>query len=118
MTVSSPRLGLRSVHRRPARHLLLIADSMRVSPSAPACENVTRADLFAKAAAHDVVELLRVTDGADALYDAWNSIGITTDPKTGSRLQGPPVETDYGMREFALVDPSGNLIRVGSPPFA
>jgi len=35
----------------------------------------------------------------------------------GSRLQGPPVETDYGIREFALVDPSGSLIRVGSPPF-
>jgi hypothetical protein len=27
----------------------------------------------------------------------------------------PPVGTDYGMREFALVDPSGNLIRVASP---
>jgi len=57
------------------------------------------------------------TEDADALYDEWNAIGIATDPKTGSRLQGPPVDTDYGMREFALVDPSGNLIRVGSPPF-
>ena len=27
----------------------------------------------------------------------------------------PPGGTDYGMREFALVDTSGNLIRVGSP---
>jgi hypothetical protein len=35
---------------------------------------------------------------------------------TGSRLDAP-VDTDYRMREFALVDPSGNLIRVGSPPF-
>ena len=26
-----------------------------------------------------------------------------------------PTSTDYGMREFALVDRSGNLIRVGSP---
>ena len=57
------------------------------------------------------------TKDADALYDEWDAIGIATDPKTGSRLQGPPVGTDYGMREFALVDPSGNLIRVGSPPF-
>jgi len=57
------------------------------------------------------------TEDADALYDEWNAIGIPTDPKTGSRLQGPPIDTDYGMREFALVDPSGNLIRVGSPPF-
>jgi catechol 2,3-dioxygenase-like lactoylglutathione lyase family enzyme len=57
------------------------------------------------------------TEDADALYEEWNAIGVATDGKTGSRLQGPPVDTDYGMREFALVDPSGNLIRVGSPPF-
>ena len=57
------------------------------------------------------------TEDADALYGEWDAIGVATDPKTGSRLQGPPVGTDYGMREFALVDPSGNLIRVGSPPF-
>jgi catechol 2,3-dioxygenase-like lactoylglutathione lyase family enzyme len=57
------------------------------------------------------------SEDADALYDEWDAIGVATDPKTGSRLQGPPVETAYGMREFALVDPSGNLIRVGSPPF-
>jgi catechol 2,3-dioxygenase-like lactoylglutathione lyase family enzyme len=57
------------------------------------------------------------TDDADALYAAWNAIGVPSDPTTGSRLQGP-VDTDYGMREFALVDPSGNLVRVGSPPFA
>jgi len=58
------------------------------------------------------------TDDADALYEAWDTIGVPTDRTTGSRLQGPPAETDYGMREFALVDPSGNLVRVGSPPFA
>jgi catechol 2,3-dioxygenase-like lactoylglutathione lyase family enzyme len=57
------------------------------------------------------------TDDADGLYETWDAIGVPTDPTTGSRLQGPPVATDYGMREFALVDPSGNLIRVGSPPF-
>jgi len=33
-------------------------------------------------------------------------------PATGSRLV-PPTDTDYGMREFAVVDPSGNLVRVG-----
>jgi hypothetical protein len=27
----------------------------------------------------------------------------------------PPCDNDYGMREFALVDKSGNLVRVGSP---
>jgi hypothetical protein len=54
------------------------------------------------------------TDDADALYAEWDAIGVPTDPATGSRLQ-PPVDTDYGLREFALVDPSGNLVRVGSP---
>ena len=57
------------------------------------------------------------TEDADALYDEWNAIGVPTDAAAGSSLQAP-VQTDYGMREFALVDPSGNLIRVGSPPFS
>jgi catechol 2,3-dioxygenase-like lactoylglutathione lyase family enzyme len=52
-------------------------------------------------------------DDADALYAEWNAIGVPTDPTNGSRLMAPDT-TDYGMREFALVDPSGNLIRVGS----
>ena len=32
---------------------------------------------------------------------------------TGSRVVAP-VTTSYGMREFAVVDPNGNLVRVGS----
>jgi catechol 2,3-dioxygenase-like lactoylglutathione lyase family enzyme len=56
---------------------------------------------------------LRVTD-ADALYAEWDAIGVPSDPATGSRLQ-PPVDTEYGLRELALVDPSGNLLRAGSP---
>jgi hypothetical protein len=51
---------------------------------------------------------------ADALHDDWQRFGVDHDPATGSRLV-PPMDTDYGMREFALVDPSGNLIRLGSP---
>ena len=50
----------------------------------------------------------------DALYAEWNLIGVPSDPATGSRLQ-PPVDTEYGLRELALVDPSGNLLRAGSP---
>ena len=57
---------------------------------------------------------VRVED-ADVLHEQWSAIGVASDPVTGSRLV-PPVDTDYGMREFALVDPSGNLIRVGSEP--
>jgi catechol 2,3-dioxygenase-like lactoylglutathione lyase family enzyme len=56
---------------------------------------------------------LRVDD-ADALHREWQGVGIRSDPATGSRLM-PPVDTDYGLREFALVDKSGNLVRVGSP---
>ena len=53
-------------------------------------------------------------DDADALHRTWDEIGVPTDAATGSRLQ-PPVDTAYRQREFALVDPSGNLVRVGSP---
>jgi catechol 2,3-dioxygenase-like lactoylglutathione lyase family enzyme len=56
---------------------------------------------------------IRTVD-ADALYEEWRQAGIIDDPATGSRLV-PPHETEHGMREFALIDPSGNLIRVGSP---
>jgi catechol 2,3-dioxygenase-like lactoylglutathione lyase family enzyme len=56
---------------------------------------------------------LRVDD-ADATHGEWEAVGIEHDVATGSRLVAP-VTTDYGMREFALVDPSGNLLRVGSP---
>jgi catechol 2,3-dioxygenase-like lactoylglutathione lyase family enzyme len=60
----------------------------------------------------DAMCYLRVPD-ADALHAEWNEVGIESDPTTGSRLM-PPETTDYGMREFALVDKSGNLYRIGS----
>jgi catechol 2,3-dioxygenase-like lactoylglutathione lyase family enzyme len=55
---------------------------------------------------------LRV-DSSDTLYEEWEALRIPHDAATGSRLVSP-VDTDYGMREFALVDPSGNLLRIGS----
>ena len=54
---------------------------------------------------------------ADALHAEWEAVGVPYDRATGSRLVAP-VDADYGLREFALVDPSGNLVRVGSPPRA
>jgi catechol 2,3-dioxygenase-like lactoylglutathione lyase family enzyme len=51
---------------------------------------------------------------ADRVYDEWQKAGAADDAETGSRLEAP-TDTDYRMREFALVDPSGNLVRVGSP---
>lgn len=56
---------------------------------------------------------IRTVD-ADALFEEWRQAAAVDDPATGSRLV-PPRDTEQGMREFALVDPSGNLIRVGSP---
>jgi catechol 2,3-dioxygenase-like lactoylglutathione lyase family enzyme len=53
-------------------------------------------------------------DDADALHREWEAVGVQSDPVTGSRLM-PPTDTEYGLREFALVDKSGNLLRVGSP---
>jgi catechol 2,3-dioxygenase-like lactoylglutathione lyase family enzyme len=52
-------------------------------------------------------------DDADVLYEEWATV-VEPDPVTGSRIV-PPETTDYGMREFAVVDRSGNLVRVGSP---
>jgi catechol 2,3-dioxygenase-like lactoylglutathione lyase family enzyme len=52
-------------------------------------------------------------DDVDAVHDAWRGAGLGGGPH-GPRLV-PPMDTDYGMRELAVVDPSGNLLRVGSP---
>jgi hypothetical protein len=52
-------------------------------------------------------------DDARLLYGDWAG-KVDADPATGSRIV-PPVDTDYGLREFAVVDRSGNLVRIGSP---
>jgi hypothetical protein len=56
---------------------------------------------------------LRVRD-AEALHHDWQTFGVPTNPVTGSRLMGV-TNTEYGLTEFALVDPNGNLLRIGSP---
>lgn len=50
---------------------------------------------------------LYVSD-ADAIHAQWAAVGIE------GRLVSPH-DTPYGLREFAYVDPDGNLHRVGSP---
>ena len=56
-------------------------------------------------------------DELDALYARWN--GLTNTPAF-ARADGKigrmhnAVDTDYGMREFALLDADGNLLRLGS----
>jgi catechol 2,3-dioxygenase-like lactoylglutathione lyase family enzyme len=58
----------------------------------------------------------RVVD-APALWEEWTEVGpaLPVSHRGIPRLQGPPWDTDYGLCEFALVDPDGSLIRVGSP---
>jgi catechol 2,3-dioxygenase-like lactoylglutathione lyase family enzyme len=46
-------------------------------------------------------------DDADALYRAWKAAQVE------GRLVAP-VDTEYGLREMAYVDPDGNLLRIGS----
>ena len=47
-------------------------------------------------------------DDADALHAEWRASGVP------GRLTDP-VDTPYGLREFAFVDDDGTLHRVGSP---
>ena len=52
---------------------------------------------------------IRVSD-VDAVYDAFASAGL---PRTGIPRQDAPEVKPWGMKEFAVVDPDGNLIRIG-----
>lgn len=47
-------------------------------------------------------------DDADALAAEWQQADV------GGRFH-TPIDTDYGLREGAHVDPDGNLLRYGSP---
>jgi uncharacterized glyoxalase superfamily protein PhnB len=48
-------------------------------------------------------------DDADALWAEWQAAA-----PTGGRFLGAPEDTPYHLREFAYVDPDGNLLRIGS----
>jgi hypothetical protein len=47
-------------------------------------------------------------DDADVLYASWRASGVD------GRFDAPK-DTPYRLREFAYVDPDGNLLRIGSP---
>ena len=51
----------------------------------------------------------RVED-VDALYNEFQKAGI---PKSGTPRLDAIEDRPWGMREFAIVDPNGNLVRVG-----
>ncbi len=57
---------------------------------------------------HGCYVRLAAASDSQELYQRW------AQPATeeGGRI-GAPTDTDYGLREFALLDPDGNLIRVG-----
>jgi hypothetical protein len=50
-------------------------------------------------------------DDADALHREWSVAG----DRRGARRDVAPVDTTYGLREGAHVDPDGNLLRSVSP---
>jgi catechol 2,3-dioxygenase-like lactoylglutathione lyase family enzyme len=54
---------------------------------------------------------LRVAD-ADEWYDRCRRLGL---PPRGVPRLGPIADQPWAMREFALVDPDGNLLRIGTP---
>jgi catechol 2,3-dioxygenase-like lactoylglutathione lyase family enzyme len=45
-------------------------------------------------------------DDAQGVYDEWEPLGLAE--------IHPPRDTPWGMREFFVVDPSGNLLRIGT----
>jgi len=51
----------------------------------------------------------RVKD-ADRFYQSFLALNL---PSEGIPRLTAPVDQPWGMREFSLVDPSGNLVRVG-----
>jgi catechol 2,3-dioxygenase-like lactoylglutathione lyase family enzyme len=54
---------------------------------------------------------LRIAD-----VDAWHAAFAEADlPAAGVPRLSPVEDKPWGMREFALVDPNGHLLRVGTP---
>ena len=67
---------------------------------------------------HGAYVRFHTLDELDTTYRRWNGLANTpafarVAGKIG-RL-GAPEDTDYGLREFALIDHDGNLLRFGGP---
>jgi catechol 2,3-dioxygenase-like lactoylglutathione lyase family enzyme len=54
---------------------------------------------------------IRVSD-VESICRAFASAGL---PATGIPRQDPLAVKPWGMKEFAIVDPDGNLLRIGQP---
>jgi catechol 2,3-dioxygenase-like lactoylglutathione lyase family enzyme len=79
-------------------YLILVRDGVELHFSGPAAG--TRAPGFC----------FVYVDDADSIYTEWH--GKAASPGRIER----PLNTNYGMRVFALFDPDDNEIRVGSAP--
>lgn len=71
-----------------------------------------------KSKSNDHAAYIRFATSApvDALHEAWSSVAAEPgfaeiSGKAGRIL--PPSDTDYGLREFAVLDVDGNLLRIG-----
>ncbi len=56
---------------------------------------------------------IRVSD-ARSLHEAFGRAGLPASGRGMPRIT-PPVDQPWGLREFAVVDPDGNLLRCLSP---
>lgn len=67
---------------------------------------------------------LTAWDGAEAPYDGWRAYIHVTNLSAmatgivaaGGRLSKAPHLTEYGMEEFEVTDPDGNVIAFGADP--
>jgi predicted enzyme related to lactoylglutathione lyase len=89
------RLGFTTRRYEGAEYGYAVADSVEVHLGA-----VANFDEHGHAAAYLFV------DDADAVAATWEAAGVEVHR---------PVDTEWGQREGAVVDPDGNVIRFGSP---
>jgi catechol 2,3-dioxygenase-like lactoylglutathione lyase family enzyme len=54
-------------------------------------------------------------EDVDALFRRFQAAGFTTPGRPASPVEDSPTDQTWGMREFYLRDPDGNVLRFGSP---
>jgi catechol 2,3-dioxygenase-like lactoylglutathione lyase family enzyme len=85
---------------------------------------LSRGDLVLHLVLEPAVDPLRTAsscylyvDDVDALHERWSAAWpeLTGDQRAAGTRLVVPEDRDYGMRELAVVDLDGNLLRAGSP---
>jgi uncharacterized glyoxalase superfamily protein PhnB len=54
-------------------------------------------------------------EDVDALFRRLQAAGLNTPGRPDSPVEDGPVDQTWGMREFYVRDPDGNVLRFGSP---